>query len=144
MAEGNPSGSLPPDYFDQVYAARSDPWDFTNSPYEREKYADTLTHLPRPQYDSGFEVGCSIGILTAQLAAHCRTLLSVDVSEAALAQARSRCQALPQVTVQRMRIPDEAPDGSFDLIVISEVAYYWTKPDRDRAMDLLAARHRVG
>ena len=144
MADQNPADSLPPSYFDQVYAAKGDPWDFASSPYEREKYADTLAHLPRPQYDSGFEIGCSIGILTAQLAGHCGHLLSVDVAEAALAQARRRCQALPQVTLQRMQFPAEVPESSFDLIVVSEVAYYWTGSDFQRAMDLLAAHHRPG
>ena len=135
------SGSLQPDYFDEVYAANEDPWAFTTSEYERSKYADTLAHLPRSRYNSGFEIGCSIGVLTMQLAQRCKRLLSVDVSEAALSAARERCAALSNVRLQSMQYPDQQPHGVFDLIVLSEVAYYWARPDFERAMERLAMHH---
>ena len=97
----NQPNTLPPDYFDHVYQANRDPWNFETSPYEREKYAATLAALPRPHYAKAFEIGCSLGVLTAQLAPRCGHLLAVDVSEAALAQARARCAALPQVEIQQ-------------------------------------------
>lgn len=134
-----PDRSLPPDYFEQVYAARSDPWDFAHSEYERTKYADTLEHLPHKRYKRGFEVGCSIGVLTSQLGKRCDSLLSVDVAETALTQARRRCEGMPGVKIERMQIPEEQPTGSFDLIVISEVGYYWSPQDQMRAMLQLAA-----
>ena len=143
MAE-SPDRSLPPYYFEQVYAAKSDPWDFANSGYERTKYADTLAHLPRTLYERGFEVGCSIGVLTSQLGKRCDHLLSVDVAEAALAQARRRCEGMPEVQIARMQIPEQAPEGMFDLIVVSEVGYYWSPGDQARAMDLLASHHEPG
>lgn len=143
MAEP-PDRSLPPDYFEQVYAAKSDPWDFANSAYERAKYADTLAHLPRTRYVRGFEVGCSIGVLTSQLGKRCDHLLSVDVAESALAQARRRCEGMAEVHIAKMQIPEQAPDGSFDLIVVSEVGYYWSPGDQARAMALLATLHEPG
>ena len=136
--------SLSPEYFEQVYAARSDPWDFANSEYERTKYADTLAHLPRTLYRRGFEVGCSIGVLTSQLGKRCDSLLSVDVAEPALAQARRRCEGMPGVQVERMQVPEQQPDGSFDLIVVSEVGYYWSPQDQARAMGMLAAHQEPG
>ncbi len=144
MAQPKASASLQPDYFDRVYAANGDPWNFQTSEYERSKYADTLAHLPRTRYSRGFEIGCSIGVLTAQLALHCHHLLSVDVSESALAQARARCASLPQVHLQRMQVPEEEPTGTFDLIVVSEVGYYWDRSDLGRAMIMLAAHHAAG
>ncbi len=144
MSDHDVKSSLQPGYFDQVYAASSDPWDFSTSAYERQKYADTLAHLPRPRYARAFEIGCSIGVLTAQLADRCDYLLSVDVSESALTQARRRCEGLPQVHLERMQIPEDEPEGSFDLIVVSEVAYYWTRPDLDRAMTTLATHQLPG
>ena len=143
MKEKN-STSLSTAYFDEVYAAKDDPWEFTTSAYERAKYADTIDHLPRVRYNFGLEIGCSIGVLTLQLAAHCKHLLSVDVSERALAQARARCAGLPHVRVERLGIPDEEPHGTFDLIVVSEVAYYWSRLDLDRAMGMLAAHQKTG
>lgn len=133
------SNSLNSGYFDEVYRANDDPWSFASSPYEQGKYRDTLASLPRPYYERAFEIGSSIGVLTAQLATRCGSLLSVDVSEAALAKARQRCAALPQVELRRLQVPDEFPEGQFDLIMLSEVGYYWSKPDLARAADQILA-----
>ncbi len=81
--------SLEPAYFDALYAADPDPWQFATSAYEREKYDATLAALPT-RIGSAFEIGCSIGILTRRLAERCNTLLAVDVAKAALAAARRR------------------------------------------------------
>ncbi len=129
--------SLPPAYFDGLYARDPDPWRFASSPYEREKYDRTLAALPRPRYRRGFEVGCSIGVLTAQLAQRCDELLAVDVAERALAQARHRCAGAPALTLAQMRVPDELPAGSFDLVVLSEVLYYLSPPDIRRTVAFL-------
>lgn len=140
----NQPNTLSPGYFDDVYRANNDPWAFASSPYEREKYTDTLAALPSPHYERAFEIGSSIGVFTAQLAQRCGQLLSVDVSEAALAQARQRCAALPQVTLRRMQVPAEFPDGQFDLILLSEVGYYWAPADLARAADLMLAALPAG
>ena len=136
MNENQPH-TLRSDYFDQVYQANRDPWNFETSPYEREKYAATLAALPRPHYAKAFEIGCSLGVLTAQLALRCGHLLAVDVSAAALTQARTRCANLPQVDLQLMHVPEEFPSQSFDLIVVSEVGYYWSAADLARTADRL-------
>lgn len=125
--------SLQPDYFAGVYAADPDPWRFETSEYEREKYAVTLAALPRPRYERAFELGCSIGVLTARLASRCDRLLAVDVNEPALDRARQRCAGLDQVQFQRMQLPQETPVGQFDLILVSEVGYYWSRDDLARA-----------
>ena len=111
-------------YFERLYAADPDPWRFASSDYERTKYAATLAALPVRRFSRGFEVGCSIGVLTRQLATRCNTLLAVDVAPIALDQARVRCEDLPSVTFVPMAVPDAWPEGGFDLIVFSEVLYY--------------------
>jgi predicted TPR repeat methyltransferase len=121
--------SLPAGYFEAIYQRDADPWGFASSDYEREKYAATLQALPRVSYRHGLEIGCSIGVLTSQLAARCERLLAIDAVEAALNQARERCGGDPGVTFQRMEVPSRLPDGSFDLLVLSEVAYYWDVGD---------------
>lgn len=132
------SNSLPPRYFEDVYQVHDDPWDFATSPYEAEKYAATVAALPRERYASGFEIGCSIGVLTRQLAMRCDALLAVDVVERVLDEARQRCQDQPWVRFARMVVPEEFPDASFDLIVVSEVAYYWSRPTLQRAKSLIS------
>ena len=113
--------TIHPDYFDDLYAADPDPWRFATSDYERAKYAATLAALPDRRFRTALEIGCSIGVLTKQLAPRCDALLGLDVAEAALAQARARC---PGVRFERRVIPAEWPDGRFDLIMLSEVLYY--------------------
>ena len=136
--------SMPSAYFDDVYAASSDPWSFESSPYEASKYQASLDALPKARYQNALEIGCSIGVFTRQLATRCESLLGVDVSEKALSVARQRCADLPQVRFQRKQLPAEMPDENFDLIVMSEVGYYWSCDDLKKAADLIAARQERG
>lgn len=129
--------SLPPSYFDDLYHADADPWNFETSAYEAAKYAASLAALPRARYCAALEIGCSIGVLTERLAERCDALLAVDVAEQALGRARARCGHLQHVRFERMQLPRELPDGRFDLTLLSEVGYYWS-PD-----DLALARRRL-
>ncbi|MHA0039555.1 class I SAM-dependent DNA methyltransferase [Deinococcus sp. PESE-13] len=136
--------TLPPSYFDDVYGASDDPWEFETSPYEAAKYARTLAALPRPEYARALEVGCSIGVLTAQLAPRTRELVATDVNDKALARARQRCAGLPQVHFERRGLPDDLPAGPFDLVLLSEVLYYLSPADLERALDAVLARLSPG
>jgi SAM-dependent methyltransferase len=121
--------SVPTEYFEAVYARDPDPWNYRTSAYEEEKYAATLAALCKPRFHRGFDIGCSIGVLTQRLAKRCDQLLAIDAVEAALVQARTTCSDEPHVKFARMRIPDEWPYDRFDLIVISEVLYYLDPSD---------------
>jgi len=114
-------------YFEKLYEQSPDPWGFETSPYERNKYERTLNVLKGRQqaYCTALEVGCSIGVFTAMLAPLCDKLWAVDVSEKAVAAARERLACFPHVRIERRRLPEEAPEGPFDLIVASEILYYW-------------------
>jgi SAM-dependent methyltransferase len=136
--------SLLPSYFDDLYRADPDPWQFETSDYEAAKYAATLAALPRSQYQVALEIGGSIGVLTAQLASYCKALQSIDVSPLAQAIAIERCQAMPHVDFKIMRVPEEFPDQMFDLILISEVGYYWNWQDLCRSRHGLVDRLDVG
>jgi len=121
--------SLPASYFEALYAADPDPWKFRTSPYEAAKYAATLEALPRAEYESVLEVGCSIGVLTRMLAPRCGRLLALDCSARALADARRHCAGLPQGVLERREVPRQWPRGSFDLILFSEILYYLDEAD---------------
>jgi predicted TPR repeat methyltransferase len=121
--------SLPASYFDELYARDADPWRFASSPYEREKYAATIAALPRDTYTSALEIGCSIGVLTRQLAARADTLCAIDVAARPLVEARRRCADLAHVRFEQGAVPAHWPEGRFDLIVLSEVVYYLDRAD---------------
>lgn len=118
--------SRPAEYFEQLYAKNADPWGFETSAYEREKYAATLEALGGGVFESGFEIGCSIGVLTRQLAMRCNALLACDVAEGALEQAARRCAGLTNLRFERRQIPRDWPEAAekFDLLVFSEVLYF--------------------
>ena len=137
-------GSLPSSYFEQIYERTRDPWDFETSKYEADKYANTLESLPRARYRCGLEVGSSIGVFTQKLADRCDHLLSIDVSEAALANARERCKAQSNVTFARAQLPTELPAGRYDLVMISEIAYYWSFEDLELGATMLAKHQHPG
>lgn len=116
-----------PGYFDALYAENLDPWGFETRPYERTKYAATLAALPRARFASALEVGCSIGVLTALLATRCDAVLGIDVAVAALDRARTRCRDLTGVAFAPSALPKHAPAGPFDLVLLSEVLYYFDR-----------------
>ena len=113
------------EYFENLYEQSPDPWGFETSPYERKKYERTLGVLQGRRYQRALEVGCSIGVFTVKLAPLCDEVLAVDVSERAVAAARERLAGFPHVRVERRRLPEDTPEGPFDLIVASEMLYYW-------------------
>lgn len=116
-------------YFDGMYSAAADPWGFEERWYERRKYAIALAMLPRERYRAAFEPGCSIGVFSRMLAPRCGTLLSCDLAAAAVKAAAGRTADLPQVRVEQRDIAGQWPSGRFDLIVLSEILYYFGDHD---------------
>lgn len=119
-----PEESVTGDRFEALHQVSADPWAVRTRWYERRKRTLTCAVLPEESYSRGFEIGCSNGEMSAVLAERCEALICVDSAPTAVALATERTSAAPNVQVQRMRVPEEWPAGSFDLVVISEVAYY--------------------
>jgi len=124
--------SRPPSHFERLYQSNPDPWGFQTSPYEQAKYCNSLHVLGDRHFASGLEVGCSIGVLTQMLASRCVRLLGVDIVEAPLSSARTRCADVAHVRFERMHIPLDWPNEPFDLIVLSEVLYFLSADDIER------------
>ena len=136
--------TVDPGYFDRMYAATADPWRLATRWYEARKYALSLALLPERHYPAAFEPGCSVGVLTRMLAARCGRVLAWDSSAAAVRSAAERTAGLGNVQVERRAIPGEWPGGQFDLVVFSEVLYYFGGTDLDRVLDLGEAALRPG
>ena len=121
--------TLDPGYFREVYGASPDPYGLADRWYEKRKYALTVALLPREHYATAFEPGCSIGVLTEQLAPRCDTLIACDAVAEAVASAQARTAGLPGVLIAQRAIPREWPARAFDLIVFSELLYYFDDAD---------------
>ncbi len=126
-------------YFDGMYAAAADPWGFCERWYERRKYAIAQAMLPAERYRAAFEPGCSIGVFTRMLAPRCDTVLSCDLAAAAVEAAAARTSGLSQVRVEQRGIPGQWPSGRFDLVVLSEILYYFGDHDLEQVLKLAAA-----
>ena len=122
-------------YFERMYAERDDPWQFATSAYERRKYQLSVASLPASRYHNAFEPGCSIGVLSEHLAGRCRRLLVADFMSDALKLATERLERYRHVRVEERAIPEQWPDEMFDLIVLSEVAYYFDEPTLHEIVD---------
>ncbi|KAD3456018.1 methyltransferase domain-containing protein [Arthrobacter yangruifuii] len=113
--------------FEDLYAASPDPWNFGDSFYERRKRDLTLALLPRERFGRVFEPGCSIGVLTAELARRAESVTAMDISARALELARQRIGADQRIRLRQGSIPEDWPDGSFDLVVLSEIGYFLSR-----------------
>lgn len=136
--------SLTADYFTAVYESSEDPWNFETSKYEAAKYGATIAALPTKKDERVLEVGCSIGVLTQLLAQRSTHLLAIDISQKALDIATRRCEHLNNVTFKKARFPKQLPTGQFNLIMISEVAYYLSEADWKSAIGFLYERLMFG
>ena len=128
------------EFFDAMYQRDGDPWNFAADPYERQRYGRILEAVGAGPYRRVFEPGCSIGELTRLLAPRCGHLLASDISATAAAAAASRCAEMSQVTVVHADLANQLPDGTFDLIVFSEIGYYFTRRRLAGVIDRLVDR----
>ena len=113
------------EYFEQMWSLGDDPWEHGSRFYETRKYDLTVAALQRPRYGYAFEPGCGIGLLTARLATRCDALIASDRHPRAVRVTRERVKTR-DVDVRLLQLPDAWPDETFDLIVLSEVLYYFT------------------
>jgi SAM-dependent methyltransferase len=111
-------------YFDALYAASDDPWSMQRRWYERRKRDLLMATLPRERYAHAFEPGCGAGHLTEMLAPRCERLLASDFSADAVRLARGRLRDAAHVAIECRHVPHAWPDARFDLVVLSEIAFY--------------------
>ena len=131
-------GHMATQQFEALYRDHPDPWGYETSAYEREKYSATLAACGPGPFSQALELGGSIGVFTAQLAARCRSLTSIDSAPTAVASARARLDRHPQVEVILGSIPAGIPKRPYDLVVASEILYYLEPADLTATLAALA------
>jgi SAM-dependent methyltransferase len=138
---------VPDDYFDAMYAKSPDPWQLAGRWYDQRKYAMTMAMLPRPRYRHAYEPGCSVGVLTELLTARCDHVTATDVAAAALEATAERLERggrSEQVTLDRRSLDSGWPADAFDLVVLSEVAYYFDADGLRAVLDRECPRLAAG
>lgn len=118
------------EHFEQLYADSPDPWQVGTDWYERRKRRLLMSSLPREQYRHALEAGCGNGQMSIELLQRCTRLTAVDFSGKAIALCHARIPVAQQtcIELQAMALPQywpHIPPSGFDLIVASEIAYYF-------------------
>jgi SAM-dependent methyltransferase len=108
------------EFFENKYQHNRDPWRFLTAEYEINRYKTIINALSHRRFKFVFEPGCSIGILTQKLAQLADDVLAIDFSLSATLEAKKKCAELPNVCIENL---------SFDLIVFSEIGYYYDEED---------------
>ncbi len=144
ISVANSSPTTSEEFFEAKYRRDADPWNFTDSEYELSRYAATMAALEGQHFECAFEPGCSIGILTRQLAGICGRVDAIEISMTAVRQAQERCRDLTNVNIRHGSLPDDIPDATLDLIVFSEIGYYFEIDDLRQLVATLVARLTSG
>jgi protein-L-isoaspartate O-methyltransferase len=103
-----------------------------------------MNWLLRNSYGRACEPGCSVGELTAQLATVCDEVIAFDIAPSAVAQAQKRCAELKNVEISCADVASRQPSGLFDLIIFSEIGYYFDFPQLEHISRSLACRLTPG
>lgn len=128
------------DFFEAKYQQDPDPWNFSTDRYEGSRYKAILAALSHQTYENGFEPGCSIGVLTERLAGICKRVVAIDFSPTAIQQAKIRCAHLPNVDLRCDSLPAGIPGTPCDLVVLSEIGYYFSPDDLMKVASTIIAR----
>ena len=118
-------------FFDDLWSD-SDPWDLEDSEFDQRRYARQVALLDGRRYRRALEIGCGAGAFTRMLAPLCAELVAIDVEEHAIERARAArdAEAGIEYRVANVMDIDLAREGGWDLVVLTETAYYlgWLYP----------------
>jgi cyclopropane fatty-acyl-phospholipid synthase-like methyltransferase len=143
MSAGTAS-SADAERFERAYRKDPDPWGYVESAYEREKRDRLLASVGSEPIGSALEIGCSNGVSTASLATRCERVMAIDFSPEAVRLAADRTAGLEGIEVLLRDARAGLPTGPFDLIVCSEVLYYWTREEVSAFCDSAEAALAAG
>lgn len=133
-----------PAFFEARYQTNLDPWNFVGSTYEQGRFETIISALSPRQYRHALEPGCSIGTLTVRLATICDAVTAIDFSATAIRQAEERCAAFPHVHFSCAGLDEATPVEGYDLVILSEIGYYFEPQKWHVLVAALAERMQPG
>ena len=113
--------------FDLLYSEKVDPFGsgLSRYRYQELKYRKLISFLPKRLYSKVLDVGCGLGPFTRVLSPYAGKVLGVDLSEAAIIQARNSSCANLNVRFEQRDIQQIGKiNEKFDLITVLDVLYY--------------------
>lgn len=127
------------DYWEGIFSTQ-DPWDYTNT-YEQTKYQQTIDALPNRRFGRGLELACAEGHFTQLIAPLVDELVATDISETAVQRAAEACSAHTNIQYQTLDLIRDPVPGKFDLIICSEVLYYFERGSEIRSLAARLQKH---
>lgn len=108
--------------FEKLFKEKTDPWDFSHSQYEKERFEKIAEFAKSVPHQKILEIGCAEGHLTRELTKISKDVTAIDVSKEAIKRARKRA---PQAKYSIISIDEMDLSGKrFDLVIAPEVLYY--------------------
>lgn len=142
VAAALPARFVPPEMrpgFFNHFFDNGDPFGFDIHPVEQLKFRRTLEVCGEGPLGRVLELGCAVGSFTELLAPRATDVLALDGSPAAVEHVIRRLHDHPNVRGQAMTIPAEFPEGTFDLVVASDILYYLPVEDVRRCLERIEA-----
>ena len=131
-------------FFENKYVQDPDPWNFAADASEQARYATIIDSLGCNSFGLCVEPGCSVGALTERLATRCDFVEASDFSPTAAATAKRRCVRLLNVRIACATFPDEVKIAPADLVILSEIGYYFSLATWQRIVAGTIARMKSG
>jgi SAM-dependent methyltransferase len=142
VAAALPERMVPPEMrpgFFEHFFDEGDPFGFDRNPEEQLKFARTLEVCGGEGLGRVLELGCAVGSFTEVLAPYADQVVALDVSQSAVDRVAQRLAAQPHVRAVAMGIPAEFPEGTFDVVVASDVLYYLPVAELQRCVERIHA-----
>jgi SAM-dependent methyltransferase len=142
VAAALPERLVPPEMrpgFFEHFFDEGDPFGFDRNPEEQLKFARTLEVCGGEGLGRVLELGCAVGSFTEVLAPYADQVVALDVSQSAVDRVAQRLAAQPHVRAVAMSIPAEFPEGTFDVVVASDVLYYLPVVELQRCVEQIHA-----
>ena len=133
------SGPVSKAAFEAKYQRSCDPWQFAVSEYEQRRYATTLRALVS-EIRSGIRGRMLYWRPHRRTGRTLRYPVACDIAPTAVRLARERCEGFENVRIDELDISKDLPDGIFDLVIFSELGYYFAAADLSKLAGSLAHR----
>lgn len=121
-------------YFNLTYL-RKDPYQLSRTE-EISKFEKAFQLLQGAQFKEALEIGCGEGKTTAYLVPMAEKITAIDISDIAIRRAKSR--NYPNVLFKQADFFTEQLSEAFDLILCSEVLYYFEPAQLLRVVERIA------
>lgn len=125
------------DFSGRYESPEKDSWSYTSAPAHAERLQRILKALSPLSGKRVLELGCAEGFITQEIGKQSASVVACELSPLAAERTRNVCLGLP-VTVIAGDIRTCLPDGSFDLILASDVFYYLTASELSQVASTLA------